>query len=352
MKAVVQRGYGDASVLVHEEVPDPEPGPGEVLVAVAAAGVNRLDVLQREGPPVLAGFHLPHIAGMDIAGSVVGVGANVTGPWTGQRVVVNPSLACGVCAACLAGEDGLCASVRVVGGSCPGGYAQRCVVPADHAFAIPDDLEFEAAASLPTAWATAWHALVGVGRVSDGESVLIHAAGSGLSIAAIQIARHLGARVVATAGSQAKLDLALELGAAAVISNVAYRDGSPEAARAFAAQCREATGGAGADVVLDHVGPALFEASIAALRPRGRLLFCGTTSGTRVSFTLPSVYHAGISLVGVDAYTAAEFAALMDWVAHARPRVVIDSRFALNDAGAAQERLAGGSAIGKVVVLP
>ena len=387
MKAVTQRAFGGPEVLVHEELPDPVPAPGEVLLRVAATALNRLDVLQREGPPLVPGFGLPHIAGMDVAGTVVGVGEGVSRRRMGQRVLVNPSLECGRCARCLAGDEALCGEVRVIGGTCPGGYAELCAVPADHAHPVPNDADLEVLAAVPTVWATAWHALVTVGRLRAGETFLVHAAGSGVSIAAIQIAAHLGARVVATARSEAKLALATELGADAVVLNELSLDettpgvpspagpasdrpcgdvsGAPFDARRglpsptedvgrarFVERCRRAAGGDGANVVLDHVGAALFEVSLAVLGPRGRLLICGTTTGTRASFELDQAYHRGISILGVECYNSAEFGAMLSFVTEHRPRIVIDSRFALGDAAVAQQRLESGQAAGKILLVP
>ncbi len=350
MKAVVQHGFGGLDALRYEDVPDPEPGPGEVVVRVAAAGLNRLDVLQRVGPPMLPGFSLPHIAGMDVAGTVESVGATVPdppsaarAPQPGDRVLVNPALQCGTCARCLAGDDGLCGAVRVVGATAPGGYAELCAVPADHVHLVPDHVGFEEAATIPTAFSTAWHALVTVGRLALGETLLVHGAGSGVTVAAIQLAKRCGATVIATGRSEDKLALATRLGADATIDT--SRTDLVEA-------CRELTGGRGADVALDHLGPALFEQTVYCLRPRGRLLFVGTTTGNRASFDLPYAYHFGISLVGVDPYAAEEFGRMLDFYWRNGLEPVIDSRFPLADAAAAQARMEEGRSAGKILLLP
>ncbi|HVX22673.1 MAG TPA: zinc-binding dehydrogenase [Acidimicrobiales bacterium] len=349
MKAVVQKAFGGVDVLSYEDVPDPVVEPGDVLVRTEVAALNRLDVLQREGPPMLPGFSLPHIAGMDVAGTVVAVGPAAGPSGTGRplavgdRVLVNPALECGNCPRCRDGDDGLCEAVRVVGATCPGGYAELCAVPADHAFVLPDHVSFEEAATIPTTYSTAWHALVTVGRLSIGETVLLHGAGSGVSIAAIQLAKRCGARVVATARSDDKLALARRLGADAVV-NTATTD--------LVAACRELTDGRGVDMALDHLGPALFEPTIYALRPRGRLVFVGTTTGRRASFDLPYAYHFGISLVGADPYGAAEFGRMLDFYWHAGFEPVIDSRFSLGDVPAAQARMESGEAAGKILLVP
>jgi NADPH:quinone reductase-like Zn-dependent oxidoreductase len=359
VKAVVQHGFGGLDVLRYDDVRDPEPGQGEVLVRVVAAGLNRLDVLQRTGPPMLPGFSLPHIAGMDIAGIVKAVGpplfepspasspiqesARAYVPRPGDRVLVNPALHCGTCDRCLAGDDGLCGAVRVLGATAPGGYAELCAVPATHVHPVPESVSLEEAATIPTAYSTAWHALVTVGRLSLGETLLVHGAGSGVTVAAIQLAKRCGATVVATGRSKEKLALATRLGADFVV-DTSRTD--------LVAAVREATGGRGVDVALDHLGPALFEQTVYCLRPRGRLLFVGTTTGTRGTFDLPYAYHFGITLIGVDPYRAEEFSRMLGFYWRNDFEPVIDSRFPLADAAAAQARMEEGRSSGKILLLP
>jgi len=343
MRAALHRVFGGVDVLEVTDIADPVPGPADVLLAVRATSLNRLDVLQRRGPALLPGFTLPHIAGMDVAGEVVAVGRDVERVRTGDRVVVNPALQCGACAACLAGDDGFCPSVKVVGGNHPGGYAELVVVPATHVYRIPDAMAFEEAAALPTVYSTAWHALVTTAALQIGEWVMIHAAGSGVSVAGIQLAKRMGAKVVATAGTAAKLDLATRLGADVVVDN---RRGDVVGA------AREATGGRGVDVVFDHVGPALFQVSLFSLRPRGRLVFCGTTTGDEASFNLPYAYHFGMRLLGADPYTYAEFDRMLAYTLAAGFDPVIDRTYPLEEVAEAQRRLEAGDVLGKVILLP
>jgi NADPH:quinone reductase-like Zn-dependent oxidoreductase len=258
-------------------------------------------------------------------------------------VVVNPAVHCGACEACLGGDDAFCPSVKVVGGNHPGGYAELVVVPATHVHHIAAQMSFEEAAAFPTTWSTAWHALVATARLQIGEWVMVHAAGSGVSVAAIQLAKRMGARVLATAGSAAKLSLATRLGADAVVNN---RTGD------IVAAAKAATGGRGVDVVFDHIGPALFQPSLFALRPRGRMVFCGTTTGTDATFSLPYAYHFGLQLLGADPYSFAEFGRMLDYVLAGGFDPVIDGVYPLSDAALAQRRLEDGDVVGKVVLLP
>src|SRR5579871_1443825 len=343
MKAVLHRTFGGTDVLELADVPDPSPGPGEVLVEVRATGLNRLDVLQRQGPALLPGFVLPHIAGMDVAGSIAAVGPGVTSVHVGDRVVVNPALQCGTCELCVSGQDAFCPSVKVVGGNHPGGYAELVAVPATHVHALPAAMSFEEAAAYPTTCSTAWHALATTARLQIGEWVMVHAAGSGVSVAAIQLAKRMGAHVIATAGSAAKLELATRLGADAVVNN---RTGDVVGA------AKEVTGGRGVDVVFDHVGPALFQASLFALRAQGRMVFCGTTTGTDATFNLPYAYHFGLRLLGADPYSFAEFGEMIDYVLAGGFDPVIDRTYPLADTAAAQDRLEAGDVLGKVVLVP
>ncbi len=341
MKAAIQYEHGPAAVVRVEEVPDPTCGPGEVLIGVRAAGLNRLDVLQRQGPPLLPNFSLPHIAGMDVAGEVVAVGFGVENVSVGDRVVVNPALHCGTCDVCLSGDDGMCMATRVVGGNSPGGFAEWCVVPATHVYPVPHGVDYARAAAMPTNYSTAWHALVVTGRLAIGETVMIHGAGSGVSLAAIQIAKRAGARVVATSGSDRKLEVAERVGADVLVN---HRRSD------LVGEARAATAGRGVDMVLDHVGPALFQHSIFSIRPHGRLVFCGTTTGNEATINLPFTYHFGISLLGADPYRYTEFEQMLSYCWQFEP--VIDSEYELGSIQAAMERMERGESIGKIVVRP
>jgi NADPH:quinone reductase-like Zn-dependent oxidoreductase len=343
MKAAIHHTHGGLDVLRIEDVPSPRLGATEVLIAIRATALNRLDVLQRQGPPLLPGFSLPHIAGMDVAGEVIAVGPDVNTVAVGQRVVVNPALECETCSWCLRGEDRYCPSTRVVGGNWPGGYAEACAVPATHVYPIPDGVGFAEAAAVPTTWSTAWKGLVDTGRIQVGETVVIHAAGSGVSVAAIQIAKRAGATVVATAGSAEKLQRAAKLGADVTVNN---------RTEDVTAAVRQATDGVGADMVFDHVGPALFQQSVVSLRPRGRLVFCGTTTGTEATFNLPFAYHFGISLIGVEPYSHAEFRQMLEFYWKGNFDPVIDSEMSLDEAVAAQRRMEAGDLFGKIILRP
>ncbi|MCM2393510.1 zinc-binding dehydrogenase [Streptomyces albipurpureus] len=350
MKVVLHRTHGGPDVLQVADVPVPEPGPDEVLVRVAACGLNHLDVLQRRGPGLIPGFSLPHVAGMDVAGTIAAVGPAGSGRAgsgivlaEGARVVVNPAVPCDHCQSCVDGADGRCPSTGVIGATLAGGYAEYVLAPAANVHHVPDEVDLVEAAVVPTIWMTAWHALIEIGKVRLGETVLIHAAGSGVSTALIQLAKASGARVITTVSSDAKVEYARGLGADVVVNSTTGD---------VVAAAREATGGRGVDLVLDHVGPATWNTGIYSLAPRGRLVFFGNTTGNRAEFDLVYAYHFGLQLLGSDPYDRREFATMLDAYWASTFRTPIDSEFPLKDAAAAQERMESRKATGKIVLRP
>jgi NADPH:quinone reductase-like Zn-dependent oxidoreductase len=344
MKAVLYETTGGPEVLQYADVPDPVPQARDVVVQVAATALNHLDVVQRNGWYALPGFSLPHIAGMDLAGTVVEVGSEVSRVRVGDRVVVDPSLAGTPAGSTYTGLDDLYGVLGVIGGTVAGGYAERCLVPETHVHMVPDSMPLEKAAAFPTVWLTAWHALFPIGRLAKGETMMIHAAGSGVSVAAIQLAKQAGAVVLATAGTEEKCERALLLGADHTSVN---RDAD------VAGWAHDVTGGPGVDMVLDHVGPALWEASLFSLKPRGRLVFCGNTTGDQV--TIPSLgyaYHFGLQIIGSDPYRPDEFATAWELFCAHDFDAVIDSELALADAASAQEKLLRSDFFGKILLRP
>jgi NADPH:quinone reductase-like Zn-dependent oxidoreductase len=344
MKAVLYHQPGGPEVLQYTDVAEPTPDRGDIVVQVEACALNRLDLVQRNGWYQMPGFTYPHIAGMDIAGTVVAVGADVSDVKLGDRVVLDPSMSGVVEGSRLAGRGNLFGELGVLGATADGGYAEHCLVPASHAYPVPDDMPIEHAATFPTCWLTASHALFDVGRLQPGETVLIHAAGSGVSVAGIQLARHAGATVLATAGTDEKCERALGLGANHVLNN---RTGD------VAAWARDVTGGAGVQMVFDHVGAALFGQSLFALGIHGRLISCGNTSGDQA--TIPSlgyVFHSDISIKGSGPYRPDEFGPVWRTFCEQRFPVAIDSQFVLADAAAAQEKMASSDFFGKILLRP
>ncbi len=344
MKAMRYHETGGPEVLRYEQVPDPEPGPIDVVVDVVATALNRLDVVQRNGWFTMPGFTLPHIAGMDVAGVVSEVGSEVVHITVGDRVVLDPSLAGVDDRSKLGGRGDLYGELGIIGATANGGYAERCLVPASHVYMVPHAMSLETAATFPTCYLTAAHALFEVGGLKSAETVLIHAAGSGVSVAAIQLALHVGATVLATAGTDEKCQQALDLGAAYAVNN---RTGD------VAGWAREVTSGAGVDMVFDHVGSALFGSSLFALGIGGRLVNCGNSSGDEA--TIPSLgylFHSGIKILGSDPYRPEEFGAVWDMFCGAGFSTAIDSVFDLADAAEAQTKMLASDFFGKILLKP
>jgi NADPH:quinone reductase-like Zn-dependent oxidoreductase len=342
VKAALYRYHGGPDVLEIADVPDPVAGPGDVIVQTVAVGLNRLDLLQRTGPALLPNFELPHIAGMDFTGRIIAVGAEVDPARFGERVVVNPAIACGRCTVCTQGADSLCADRIVIGGSIAGGYGELCAVPQTHALTVPDHIDLIEAATLPTVYSRAWQSLFVTGKLAIGETLLVHAAASGVTIAAVQLAKRAGARVIVTARTDTELDYARGHGADEGI-NTTTTD--------VTTAVLELTAGQGADIVFDHLGPALFDASIRSLRPRGRLVFCGTTTGDTVQIHLPTVYHRGVSLLGSESYSFADFERMLAYCWSGDLKSIIDRSLPISDVAKAHELMANGELRGKLVLV-
>ena len=344
MKALFYTEPGDRSVLRYADVEDPTPGPRDLVIDVAATALNHLDVVQRNGWFTMPGMTLPHIAGMDVVGTVSAVGSDVTLLKVGDRVVVDPSLAEVPDGSKLAGMGDLYGELGVIGGTVAGGYAEKCLVPETHAHVLPADMDWHKAVCFPTAWLTAYHALFTVGRLTAGETVMIHAAGSGVSMAGIQLAKHAGAIVLATAGSDDKCERALGLGADFVCNNRTDD---------LTGWSRSVTQGAGVEMVFDHVGPALWAQSMFSLKPRGRLVNCGNTTGDTA--TIPSLgfmFHMGISIIGSDPYRYDEFATAWNLYTSGSFQAPVDSVFALRDGADAQDKMLSSEFFGKIVLEP
>ncbi len=342
MRAVVFTQHGGPEVLeLRADIAVPEPAAGQVRVAVRACSVNHLDVWTRRGLPYT--IEMPHILGNDIAGVIDAVAPDVTHVKVGDEVMLAPGAGCTHCRACLDGDDNLCLRYDLFGLRKQGGYAEFVVAPARNCFAKPAHLTFEQAGSMPLVFLTAWHMLVGRVQLRPGETVLVLAAGSGVGIAAVQIAKLLGANVIATASTDAKLERARELGADHVINY--ERDD-------FAAETRRITGKRGVDVVFEHTGQATWEKSIASLARGGRLVTCGATSGHEARTDLRALFAKNLSIHGSYMGRLAEFDEVLRHIAAGRLRPVIDRTLPLGEARAAHEAMERREQFGKIVLVP
>ena len=342
MQAVLFRRHGGPEVLEYTEVPDPSPDAGEVLVRVKACSINHLDLWLRQGIPAYR-LTLPHIPGCDVAGVIEALGPGVSGLKRGDRVVLAPGLSCFQCDFCRRGDDNLCVSYGIRGAAIPGGYAEFAVARAHEVMTLPPTLSFDAAAAFPLVFLTAWHMLVTRARLAAGETILVHAAGSGIGHAAIQIAKHIRARVYATVGSDAKIPNAKALGAEEVI-NYQRED--------FEARLKTLTHSRGVDVVFEHIGPDTWERSLRALAKGGRLVTCGATSGPSVPLDLRYVFSRQLTLLGAMMGTREELRAVFDLVGRGVLRPVVDAALPLREARAAHERIGRRDVFGKLVLTP
>jgi NADPH:quinone reductase-like Zn-dependent oxidoreductase len=337
MRAWLLHDTNGPGSFVLEDVPAPEPGPGEVRVGLKVAALNHLDLWVSMGLPRPS--HFPHIAGADGAGVVDAVGEGVTEPAVGAEVVVNPSTSCGRCLDCLDGNIVYCRSYAILGEHLPGTLAEQVVLPATSAVRKPAGLDWETAGSFGLATATAYRMLRRA-RLRAGETLLVVGVGGGVSSAALLLGRAMGARVLVTSRSPEKIAWALAHGAEA-----GFASGG-----GFAKEVREATGGRGVDVVAENVGPATWDQSIRSLRTGGRIVVCGSTSGTKVELTVPVLFFKHLDILGSTMFTHGEFAETLALVASGAVRPPVDRVFALEDLPAALARLESGAQLGKVAL--
>jgi NADPH:quinone reductase-like Zn-dependent oxidoreductase len=313
MKAVRIHEEGGPEVLRYEDAPDPEPGPGEVLIRLRAASLNHLDIWIRRGLPSVP---KPRILGADGAGLLE----------DGSRVLINPGLG-----------DGS----RIVGEHTDGTHAELIAVPEENVYPIPDGLSFEEAAAFPLVFETVYRMLVTKARLAAGEWVLAWGVGSGIGSATLAIGKALGARVIATSSSDEKLVRAQELGADAVVN---HGDGDVVEA------VRRATGGHGADVIVEHVGEATWKESLQAAAPAGRVTVCGATTGPNPPAQLHRIWWKQLTIFGSSMGTKDDFEGAYELVASGKAKPIVDRVFPLAEAAAAHERLESGEQFGKVVL--
>jgi NADPH:quinone reductase-like Zn-dependent oxidoreductase len=342
MKAIRFHRHGGPEVLQYEELPDPVPGPGDVLVEVKAASINHIDLWLRGGLPSFP-IKLPRIPGADASGVVRSVGKDVTGTKPGQRVLLDPATACGVCEFCGRGDMPLCLQYRIRGEHADGVQCELVAVPEVMAIPIPDSLSFEAAAAAPLTFLTSWRMMVTRGGVKPCDWVLIHSVGSGIGTACLGIARMFGARVIATASTDEKCAKAKALGAEVVLNST--RDDVVK-------RVREATGKQGVDIVVEYVGKATWAQSLACAKRGGRIVTCGATSGYDPAEDLRHVFFRQLQILGCTMGNEGELAAVLRCLVQGKLAPVIDSVMPLKDAAEAHRRIQDRKTFGKVVLVP
>jgi len=342
MKAIIFSEHGGPDVLRYTEVPEPKISVTEVLVRVRACALNHLDLWVRRGLPGIT-FPMPHIPGSDIAGEVAKVGDLVTRVKVGQRVVLAPGVSCGQCQYCVSGADNFCRRYTNFGYMIDGGCAEYVRSPEVNCIPIPGDLSFDEAAAMPLVFLTAWHMLITRIQLQPGEDVLVLGAGSGVGSAAIQIAKLVGARVIATAGSDAKLQKAKELGAHEVINHSKQN---------IADEVKRLTDRRGVDVVFEHVGVATWDMSVASLAANGRLITCGATTGYEAKLDLRYLFSRQHTIMGSYMGSKGELYAVLKLAGQRKLRAVIDRVLPLAQCAHAHELMEHREQFGKIVLNP
>ena len=331
MKAIIYHEVGEVDVLKFEDVPTPEIGDDEVLVRVRAAALNHLDLRLRAGKsprPV----ELPHVGGIDAAGDIEAVGKNVADLTPGTRVVIDPTVKTPK-------------GPSVMGVNFHGGFAEYLKAPATNVVPIPDELSYDDASTLPVCYVTAWYGLYDRGGLQKDETVLVHAAGSGTGSAAVQVAKEGGAFVIATAGSDEKLEKVKEIGADATIN---YNTSD------FAEEVKNITEGKGVDLIFDQVGASAWDNNLKSIKPKGRILLVGVVGGGQTTLNLGPVIMRDLSILGVTVFNAPRqnLISAINLVSLNRFKPVIDKTFPLSEAAQAHKMLEDRSQFGKVIVNP
>jgi 2-desacetyl-2-hydroxyethyl bacteriochlorophyllide A dehydrogenase len=341
MRAARNHLRDDGTVaLAIDEVPIPSLSPGEVLVAVQVAGVNQIDLLtRRQLTP--APIEFPHIAGTEVAGVIAEVGADVRGWEPGNRVVVDPVFSCGACSQCLDGHSNLCPHGQILGVQTSGGYADYLAVPQSQLVRLDESISFSHAAAVAVTGPTAWHMLCRRAEVRVDDAVLVVAAGSGIGVLAVQIARLAGGRVVATAGSEEKLEACRRLKVDLAIN---HRDPG------WSQPVRDWTNGRGVDVVFEHVGAATWSESLRALGRGGRLVTSGGHSGFEVPLDLWQLFAKEHTIMGSFAGSRTDLLTVLDLVRRGRITPVVEGAVPLEELPEAQRRLANREVFGKLLV--
>lgn len=340
MKAVLFHTHGGLDVLEYTDFPTPEPGEGQVLVKLEAAALNRVDIWTRNGWPGIK-LEYPHISGSDGAGTVAELGACVSGWSIGDRVVINSNLGCGICPACIAGQDNRCRDWHLLGETVRGTYAQYVAIPSTNIYPVPAGFDLHEAAAAALVFHTAWHSLIVRGGLRPGESVLVVGASGGVNSASIQIAKLAGAIVFVVGSGVEKLKLAESLGADYLIDRSKDENWSKT--------IYGLTGKRGVDVVVDNVG-ITFPSSFRTATKGGRILTVGNSGGAKFEIDNRLIFGKHLSILGSSMGTRADFSTVMELVFAGKLKPVVDSDYPLEEAKAAQERLEKGEQLGKITL--
>lgn len=339
MKAIVLHNKGDANQLKYEEVETPKISDDEILIKLKAASVNHLDIWVREGN---IPANLPIILGSEAAGDIVEIGKNVYGFKKGDKVVVVPTIPCWKCEFCIAGNDNLCKNMKRIGITINGCYAVYVKAPSQSLLLMNDKISYEEAASVPITFGTAYRVLINLAKIKVGETALIMAAGSGVGTAAVQIAKLAGAKVIATAGNDEKLDKAKELGADLLVNY--YRSQN------FDEEIKYLTNDDGVDVVVEQVGGNILPRSLNCLKKGGRIVTIGATAGNKIEIDVQHFYRNNLTMIGTSGTTHREIKSVFELVKDGKLKPIIDKIFSLKDASLAHKYMEERKNFGKIVL--
>ncbi len=338
MQSVVITGHGGNEVVEVRQGERPRRRPGEALVRLEAGTLNQVDLYMRNSGAGIT-HELPLVMGLDGAGMVEAIEEGETRLTVGQQVVVFPNLTCGRCEFCQRGDDVLCTRMKLMGEHVDGTFAQWLSVPVENLFPMPAHLDFVQAAALGVNYLTAWRMLFTRAQLKPWETVLVFGVGGGVSLAAMQLAASIGARVIVTSREDDKLQRALALGA-----HEAINGRTEEVARRVMAL----TDGRGVDVVVENVGEAVWASAMKSLVRGGRLVTCGATSGDQPPADLKRIFIRQLQIIGSTSGNASEFRELLAYVERHRITPFIDSVYPLAAIHEALDRLESGSRMGKV----
>src|SRR4051812_26568130 len=342
MRAVQLVEQGNPGGFQIVDLPRPALANDEVLVQVKACGLNRLDLWAEEAElPVK--IKLPRILGSEIAGQIVELGEDVDNWRIGERVAVQSNLFCGLCEYCLSGEESICLYGELLGVDRDGGFAEFVAVPARALVRMPESVDYTSSAALTLAGSTAMHMLTSRTEVRSASWVLVIAGASGVGTYAVQIARQLGAHVIATGSTDAKREFARRIGAEFVVDS-----NDPQ----WPAHVREITQKRGVDLIVEHVGGDTFEKCFQCLTRSGCIVTCGATAGTKVQINLWPFFVKQHQLVGSYGRNRADLEVTLDWAAKGRIKPVIHQTFPLDRTPDAFAALRDRSVLGKIVITP
>jgi NADPH:quinone reductase-like Zn-dependent oxidoreductase len=335
MKAIYFSEHGMKENIIYGEIPKPEITANEVLIQTKYAALNHLDLFVLKGWPGL-NLHLPHIMGSDGSGIVSEVGENVHTIKVGDRVTVNPGTSCGQCGACLAGRQNFCRHFSIIGENGPGSFAEFFKIPVVNVLKVPDEYPLDMAAAAPLTALTAWRMLVTQGQIKPHQTILIQGAGGGVATTAIQIAKMFNAKVITTTSTQEKVENAKAIGADYVFN---YKEQPDYSKTIF----KEITKKQGLDMVIDSVGTATFSTSLKLLKPGGKIITCGATTGPKTELDIRAIFWKQLQIIGSTMANQQEFR-------EGKISPVIDKKFPLAEGKAAETYLETGEQFGKVVL--